>query len=339
MSTNKNALKRYKVLDKCFRNPGKRYFIDDLIAECESVLLEIDPESNGISRRQIFEDIAFMESKEGWSIELDKLRDGKRVYYRYADMSFSINNMPLNEVEINQLKVAVDILSQFKGMPQFEWVNELVPKLQQGIATDEPSATIMDFDSNQYLKGIEYLGQLHSAIFYKKVLTISYKPFENDAPFDVLIHPYFLKQYNNRWFLFGYNPEKEKYDWNLAIDRIISIRETKGKCLKNNKIDWREYFEDMIGVTKPVDAEPEKVVLRFKGRTGNYIKTKPLHGSQKSKWIDENILEVTLQVIINYELERLLISYADSLEVIKPKRLRDLIRLRHESATRIYLGD
>jgi len=339
MSTNKNALKRYKVLDKCFRNPGKRYFIDDLIAECESVLLEIDPESNGISRRQIFEDIAFMESKEGWSIELDKLRDGKRVYYRYADMSFSINNMPLNEVEINQLKVAVDILSQFKGMPQFEWVNELVPKLQQGIATDEPSATIMDFDSNQYLKGIEYLGQLHSAIFYKKVLTISYKPFENDAPFDVLIHPYFLKQYNNRWFLFGYNPEKEKYDWNLAIDRIISIRETKGKYLKNNKIDWREYFEDMIGVTKPVDAEPEKVVLRFKGRTGNYMETKPLHGSQKSKWIDENILEVTLQVVVNYELERLLISYADSLEVIKPKRLRDLIRLRHESATRIYLGD
>jgi len=339
MATNKNALIRYKVLDNCFRNPGRRYFIDDLIAECESVLLEIDPESNGISRRQIFEDIAFMESKEGWSIELDKLRDGKKVYYRYADMTFSINNMPLNEVEINQLKAAVDILSQFKGMPQFEWVNELVPKLQQGISTDEASATIMEFDSNQYLKGIEHLGPLHNAIFYKKVLNISYKPFENDAPFDVLFHPYFLKQYNNRWFLFGYNPEKEKYDWNLAIDRIISIRETKGKYLKNNKIDWREYFEDMIGVTKPVDAEPEKVVLRFKGRTGNYMETKPLHGSQKSKWIDENILEVTLQVVVNYELERLLISYADSLEVIKPKRLRDLIRLRHESATRIYLGD
>ena len=76
MATNKNALIRYKVLDKCFRNPGKRYYINDLIEECEIVLLDIDPGSNGISRRQIFEDIAFMESKEGWSIELDKLRDG-----------------------------------------------------------------------------------------------------------------------------------------------------------------------------------------------------------------------------------------------------------------------
>ncbi|MGO8055875.1 hypothetical protein, partial [Rhizobium leguminosarum] len=85
MATNKNALIRYKVLDNCFRNPGKRYFINDLIEECDKVLLEIDSESKGISRRQIFEDIAFMESKEGWGIELSKLRDGKKVYYRYTE--------------------------------------------------------------------------------------------------------------------------------------------------------------------------------------------------------------------------------------------------------------
>lgn len=336
MATNKNALIRYKVLDNCFRNPGKRYFIDDLIAECESILLKIDPESNGISRRQIFEDIAFMESKEGWSIELDKLREGKRVYYRYTDMSFSINNMPLNEVEINQLKAAMEILSQFKGMPQFEWVNELVPKLQQGISSDEEVATIIEFDSNQYLKGIEHLGSLHNAIYYKKVLTISYKPFENESPFDVVIHPYFLKQYNNRWFLFGYNPEKEKYDWNLAIDRIISIKETIGKYQKNNRIDWQEYFEDIMGVTKPLDAEPEKVVLHFRGKTGNYMETKPLHGSQKQKWIDDNTLELVLNIIINYELERLILSYADNVTVQQPLRLVDAIKKRLEDAIKQY---
>jgi predicted DNA-binding transcriptional regulator YafY len=336
MATNKNALLRYKVLDKCFRNLGKRYFIEDLISECDDVLLEIDPESNGISRRQIFDDVAFMESKEGWEIELDRLKDGKRVYYRYSDTSFSINNMPLNEVEINHLKDAMNILSQFKGMPQFEWVNELVPKLQQGIATDDASATIIEFDSNQYLKGIEHLGPLHNAIYYKKILTISYQPFENDAPFDVVIHPYFLKQYNNRWFLFGYNPEKEKYDWNLAIDRIISLTETKGKYHKNNNIDWQEYFEDIIGVTKPVDAVLENVVLHFNGKTGKYMETKPLHGSQKTKWIDDTTLEVTLDIIINYELERLLLSYADSVVVMKPSRLASLIKARMIEAIKNY---
>ena len=324
MSTNKNALIRYKVLDKCFRNPGKRYFINDLILECEKVLLDIDSDSNGISRRQIFDDIAFMESKEGWEIELNKNRDGKRVYYRYTNTSFSINNMPLNEVEVNQLKDALVILSQFKGMPQFEWVNELVPKLQQGIASDEVSDTIIEFDSNQYLKGIEHLGPLHNAIFYKKALNISYQPFENDTPFDVVIHPYFLKQYNNRWF----NQENGKYDWNLALDRIVSIEETNIDYHKNTVIDWNEYFEDIIGVTKPSNAEIENVVLHFNSKTGNYIQTKPLHGSQKSKWLNNNTLQVTLQIIINYELERLILSYADSVVIIQPLSLNQAIKNR-----------
>jgi predicted DNA-binding transcriptional regulator YafY len=332
LATNKNALIRYKVLDKCFRNPGKRYFIENLIAECDSVLLEIDPESNGISRRQIFEDISFMESKEGWSIDLVKHRDGKRVYYRYADISFSINNMPLNEMEVNQLKAAMDILAQFKGMPQFEWVNEMVPKLQQGITADQSSTAIIEFDNNQYLKGIEHLGTLYNAIFYKKVLTISYQPYENDSPFNLEMHPYFLKQYNNRWFLFGYNPEKGKSDWNLAIDRIVELKEIKLKYQKNTRIDWHDYFEDIIGVTKPTDIEPEKVVLNFIGKTAKYMETKPLHGSQKSRWIDDNTLELSLHLIINYELERLLLSYADSVSVLKPNTLAKAIKNRLKEA-------
>ena len=338
MATNKNALVRYKVLDNCFRNPGKRYFINDLIEECNKVLATMDPDSNGISRRQIFEDIAFMESEEGWSIDLGKLRDGKKVYYRYTDTSFSINNMPLNEVEINQLKSAVDILSQFKGMPQFEWMHELVPKLQQGAVAEDGKKTIIEFDNNQYLKGIENLGTLHNAISYKKVLRISYHPFENDAPFNVILHPYYLKQYNNRWFLFGYNPEKDKYDWNLALDRIVSIAEEKGKYQKNTQIDWNEYFEDMIGVTKPVNADAENITLQFFGKTGRYIESKPLHGSQKSKWLDDNRLEVSLQLIINYEFERLILSYADSVLVMNPKKLSEQIQERLSAALKNYLN-
>lgn len=336
MATNKNALIRYKVLDNCFRNPGKRYFIDNLIEACEKVLLEIDPSSNGISRRQILDDIAFMESKEGWSIELTRDREGRKVFYHYTDPGFSINNMPLNEVEINQLQSATDILSQFKGMPQFEWVNELVPKLKQGMASKEASVAIIEFDSNQYLKGIEHLGTLHNAIFYKKILYISYQPYENDTPYILTLHPYFLKQFNNRWFLFGYNPEKEKYDWNLAIDRILSIKEVKGKYQRNSSINWQDYFDDIIGVTKPEKAIIENVTLHFIGKTGKYMESKPLHGSQKSKWVTDSILEVKLKVIINYELERLILSYADSLKVISPIKLKEIVENRLSKAKDLY---
>lgn len=336
MSTNKNALIRYKVLDNCFRNSGRRYFINDLISECENVLFEIDPKTNGISRRQILADIAFMESKEGWEIELIRNRDGKKVYYHYAESSFSINNMPLNETEINQLKTAVNILSQFKGMPQFEWINELIPKLKQGMSSTDASPVIMEFDSNQDLKGIEHLGTLYNAVFYRKVLVVSYQPFGNELPYDVIIHPYFLKQYNNRWFLFGFNPEKNKHDWNIAIDRIVSIKEINSEFHPNTFIIWNDYFEEIIGVTKPEKAAEENIVLHFYGKTGKYILTKPLHGSQKSSWLDENTLEVRLDLIINYELERLILSYADSAKVILPLTLAEAVRNRLENALKHY---
>lgn len=322
MATNKYALIRYKILDNCFRNTGRRYFIQDLIEACNNVLLDIDPDSKGISRRQILDDISFMESSEGWSVSLERHRDNKRVYYRYEDPSFSINNMPLNEVEINQLRTAVGILAQFKGMPQFEWIHELLPKLNQGISTNQEENAIIEFDSNQYLKGIEYLGQLHNSIYYKKVLSVAYQPYENDAPYEVVIHPYYLKQYNNRWFLFGYNPAVDRYDWNLALDRIHSIKELDEKYHRNTEIDWSEYFDDIIGVTKPADAPVENIVLHFKGKTGKYIESKPIHGSQKHKWIEPGLLEVKLNLVVNFEFRRLLLSHANALKVVEPDWLR-----------------
>ena len=335
MPTNKNAFMRYKILDNCFRNPGKRYFINDLIEECEKTLLDIDQKSNGISLRQIRDDLAFMKSKQGWNVELGDFREGKKMYYRYLDLSFSINNMPLNELEINQLKTTVDILSQFKGMPQFDFINELLPKLRQGIATEE-NETIIEFDSNQYLKGIEHLGTLHNAIYYKKILEILYHPFENEKPNTFLIHPYYLKQYNNRWFLFGYNPENEKSNWNLALDRIVAIKEITGKFKKNKVIDWAEYFEDIIGVTKTDGGDLEDITLHFYGKTTYYVESKPIHGSQKSKRIDNNTLEVKLNLIMNYELERLIISYADSVKVLSPTYLRKAIKTRIQNTFKLY---
>ncbi len=330
MATNKNALIRYKILDQCFRNPGRGYYLNDLIEACNKVLLDISPDTKGISRRQIFNDIQFMESSEGWSIELEKIRDGKKMFYRYADTSFSINNMPLNDLEINHLKSAIDILSQFKGMPQFEWMQELLPKLQQGISKNAPAQNIISFDNNQYLKGIEFIGPLYNAIHYKKVLNIEYKPFDSESAYQMILHPAYLKQYNNRWFLLGYNTYNNKYDWNLALDRIVEITETKEKYM-DNIIDWEEYFEDLIGVTKIKGAEPEEINLVFFNISGKYIESKPIHGSQKSKWLNENELEVRLKLIINFEFERLILSYADSVKVLYPQKLVETIRQKTEN--------
>ena len=64
MSTNKNAFIRYQALDKCFRDRRYRYYIDDLIEKCEEAMIYYNGDG-GVSRRQIFDDIKFMESEAG----------------------------------------------------------------------------------------------------------------------------------------------------------------------------------------------------------------------------------------------------------------------------------
>ncbi len=78
MPQNKNAIIRYNALDKCFRNPGRSYTIDDLLDECNEALTEENPNTDGIKRRQLFVDIKFMESENGWSIELERTPVGKK---------------------------------------------------------------------------------------------------------------------------------------------------------------------------------------------------------------------------------------------------------------------
>jgi len=336
MATNKNAFIRYRILDNCFSNTGKRYQIKDLIQECDKVLSEIDPESNGISRRQLYDDIAFLESPEGCSIELIKERDGRNVYYRYSDPNFSIFNNPLNKMEMEQLQAAIEVIGNFVGMPQFDWVQEILRKLRHGKEPDKDQDEKISFDRNQYLKGIEHIGRLYNAIQNNQVLKVSYHPYNAASPTQVIIHPYYLKQYNNRWFLFGFNPDKGKSDWNLALDRILSIKESPEEFHFNQEIDWKEYFEDIIGVTKPENGTLEDIELQFFGLTGKYVESKPIHGSQKSKWIDPNVLEVKLQLIPNFEFERLLLSFGEGVQVIKPEELIRKIKDSLENAFKLY---
>lgn len=334
MSINKNALIRYQVLDRCFRNTGRMYFLEDLLEECNKALIEFDSDSEGIQRRQLFDDIRFMESEAGWSIPLERIRYGRRVYYRYEDLSFSISNQPLNDSESEQMKSALQIISRFAGTPQFEWVNEMIPMLESKFGLIERKKEIISFESNIDLKGLEFLTPLFNAIINERVLLITYKDFKSSEPYEITFHPYYLKQYNNRWFVFGLNPYNQVANWNLALDRIESLSETD---LKYNlsETDWEDYFFDIVGVTRPVGAELQEIVLKFSSEVAPYVITKPLHPSQKHK-NDPTGLEVKIKVIANFELEKLILSFGEQVEVISPQDFKEHIAKRLKSAARLY---
>ena len=135
MATTKKPLIRYKIIDKCFRNPYKNFYFATLLEAVNEALFEITGDEEGIKTRQLRDDIAFMRSSEGWNIELAELSEGKKKIYRYEDLNFSINNAPLNEVEMNQFQSAIQVLAQFEGMPKFEGIQAIIAKLKTDLKT------------------------------------------------------------------------------------------------------------------------------------------------------------------------------------------------------------
>ena len=334
MATNKHALIRYQALDRCFASRGKRYFIEDLLEAVNEALYEYTGNVEGIKLRQLRDDIRYMKSDQGWSIPLENHSEGKRVWYRYAEPDFSINKRPLNEDEASQLKEALLTLNRFKGMPQFAWVDELVARLESGFGLKQGAERIIEFEENPYLKGGEHITTLFHAILGKQVLQVGYQGFKQAEPVDLRLHPYYLKQYNNRWFVFGWDEAGERL-MNMALDRVVSILPSKGKYISNEHINFGEYFEDVVGVTVP-EAEPEIIEIMVDTKHWPYLETKPLHGSQKVLDKTKAGVRIQLELKVNYEMQALLLSYGDAIAVLKPAGLRKAMKERVRATRERY---
>jgi predicted DNA-binding transcriptional regulator YafY len=268
-----------------------------------------------------------MESEQGWSIPLERINEGKRIYYRYSDSDYSIKNQHISEIDAIQLNETIQILNRFKGMPQFEWIEEMMVRLNTSFNLKSFNSSIVGFENNPYLKGLNFFSDLFNAIFYKKSIEIIYKSFRQENPIVMTLSPYFLKQYNSRWFLFGQNHELNCIS-NLAIDRIVSFSENYKTYIENTEIDFDEYFEDIIGVTMNENVPVSKIIIEINAERWPYIESKPIHGSQKIKEKKRDSVTIELKVQINKELVTHLFSFGADIKIIEPKVLSDLIQDR-----------
>lgn len=108
MPANKNALIRYKTIDRCLRNRFRRWTIDDLTEACSDALYEMEGILKGVSVRTVQGDLQIMRSdKLGYNAPIEVY---DRIYYRYADPDYSISDTPLTEEDCDLLKEAVELL-------------------------------------------------------------------------------------------------------------------------------------------------------------------------------------------------------------------------------------
>ncbi len=334
MATNKNAQLRYQILDRCFSNFQKRYEIDDLLDEVNEQLLDIF--GTTVSTRQIREDIKFMRDRVSFNAPIVAYPyDGKKCYYRYADRNFSIYNNELSVADINRLQSTIDMLSRFRGSAANVWLEEVISNLEYRFGLKSNTEHLVSFEQNEQLKGIEFLAQIIDATVNHQTLEIVYLTFKGKIIM-MTIHPYYVKQYNNRWFLYGLNDELNRIS-NLALDRIQSLKKSDKSFKKNEEYDFTTYFDDVIGATIPSDdVKIETIGLRFTANRFPYVVSKPIHKSQKV--VDETGGVIEIKVRPTRELDQQIFSFIPDVEVLFPEWYKQQIKEKIEENLKKYFS-
>jgi len=334
MPVNKNALLRYQILDRCFSDFNRKYEIDDLVEKVNEALFDLY--GKDVSVRQIRDDIKYMRERVTYNAPIKAYQyDGKRCYYRYEDPYFSIFNNELSTEEVTTLRSTIEMLARYRGGQKNAWLEEVISSLELRFGVKAKAEDIVTFDQNDKLKGIEFLGELIDCAVNHQPLRILYIS-SYGVEHDTIVHPYHVKQYNNRWFLLGLEEtEKGNRLTNKALDRIVKFSRANTSFIPNNDIDFKEYFKDVIGVTVPKEyPEPVKVVLKFDVARFPYIVSKPIHPSQEVLDEENHILQ--LNVRPNRELEMQIFSFGPQVEVLEPQWLRTQIIEKIASTMKIY---
>lgn len=318
MANSKHAHLRYNILDYCFRN--KPLSFDELLSHLNNLISEYYP-GEGIATRTLRNDIkTFKDPIEGFGAPL-LIRAGK---YIYSDSNFSIAKKPLLPYENYLIEASQQLLERFENHPKYDRLSEALIKFTDD---DKQENRVLFYDHNEEYKGIKYLKPLYLAIQKKQVLKITYQKSPEAEINNYTFHPHILKQYNRRWFVFGYNSKTDNWLWSIPLDdRLVKYEFDPDSSYLESNIDWNSHFRNLVGIRRNKEDIPQFIKLKFnsEGRL-NLFRSKPLVPDFDESLLpgEENV--VHFETVINLELIQQILSYGKDLEVLEPQYLKEAL--------------
>jgi predicted DNA-binding transcriptional regulator YafY len=337
MANSKHAHLRYNLIDRYLQN--KNYTFDQLLEKLNEDIADVYP-GEGISVRTLREDLKVFRDKEnGFGAPLpDKIRN-----LCYSDRKFSIATKPLLEYEQYLIDAAYQLLDRFDNHPKYSNLWNALASFQdaESADADESYSRILFHDNNEAYTGAELLKPMFLAIKKKQVLQLTTEKFDGSDNSTFVFHPHILKQYNQRWYVFGYNQDKEIARWNVPLDDRLKHYEVNEEMIyQEDNADWENFFREMVGPTHlsitQETPELEHIILRFEKHRLPYFKSKPIHPFWDE--YDEKGKEdlVFFNAIINRELVQQLLSYGKDVEVLEPESLKSKMKEQVEIMKAYY---
>lgn len=332
MATNKNALRRYMIIDRCIRNnmspfPSRSTLHEKIIQE---LMLE------SFSLPQIDKDIRDLKEEHNAPIHFDRIRKG----YYYSDPNYSFKHSITDE-DLWVLDFALAAIQVYGHTEINQKFLNLSDRLNKG-KNSTYSVEILPFNFIQIeqatsINGYEWLFDLYLFINKNQVVKIEYTPFGRGETKHT-ISPYLLKQHNNRWYVVGFSHEKNR-TLIFALDRIRKMSKSNESYLLDSQFDTTIYFKHSFGVHHSYTYPPEKVQLLFSQRLRPYILSLPIHRTQEILVDNKNGLLIEIEIFCkgNYDFLAKVLSYGDEVEVISPNYLKEEIMNKANSMIEKYV--
>lgn len=184
-------------------------------------------------------------------------------------------------------------------------------------------------------QGTENIYGLLHAIKNNLQIKFSYQKYWEDELSLRTVEPYALKEFKNRWYVLTKDKSDNKIK-SFALDRLTNLEITSKSFEYPKTFDVEEYYHYCFGIINPNGINPEEIILSFEPHQGKYIKSLPLHESQEIIIDNEFELQIKLKLCITFDFIMELLSYAESMKVIRPKSLIKEIKESHLKAFTQY---
>ena len=184
--------------------------------------------------------------------------------------------------------------------------------------------------------GEKFLAPIIEALRDKTAIEMTYQGFTKDYPATFIVEPYCLKMFKQRWYVLAYSPGIDKMRV-YCLDRIHAIEPTKKKYQLPDDFDAEAYFKDAYGVTVlDEQQQPEKIVITIDEDQADYLRTLPLHPSQKEIEPINGYPAFSFYVYPSEEFCQELFKYGSDLEVHEPESLRIFFAEDADKVNKMY---
>jgi predicted DNA-binding transcriptional regulator YafY len=276
-----------------------------------------------------FEEIKAYMQREFENLGHDELQYSKRTFQRDV---IDIRSLFKIEIQYNKKLKAYKIQDE-EFQSEFDKRALETFDMFHALNVTENLSPYIHFEKRKP-KGTEYFNEILQAIKNRKLIHFEYYKFEDDITTFRTVEPYALKEFKGRWYLLAQEIESgtnNQTNSNLiktfGLDRINALETDAQKSFRPlPDFDAEAMFRNSFGIYSSAGRKPENITLLFSYKQGQYIKTYPLHNSQKVIAENDDYIQIQLQLAITHDLVMELLSYGTEVNVIAPERLKKEIK-------------